>query len=350
MRSRGAQGHRERAVRLERRRKHVLREGEGRIAPHVVRIELRAVDPERAERHGELAQLILPIDERDGPPPRRSLDDPVGGRWVAAHAPDPTGAGPVVDADREDVFTAPVERVHRDAIATVCLPLAPVIGGEGTGLPELHPIQERLVDVVDLPELQVHRPPSGVGREGKARPVPRVAVVVRMPGFLPGLRYRHGLPRVLVELTRRVPGIIARAEPPRPGDRVHVVSRDDRRSHLARERGGASRVTGDRGGRDRALQQRQTVGRELGEVVREDGHTPADRHDRGPHLRFGRGEGRPHQETIGIVQPGRPVIEAAKPGGTGRCLDATPARVDIRADAHPVHVADGVLQRGATPQ
>src|SRR5438093_5827477 len=159
MRRGGAQCHGERAVGIERPQERVFRDCEGGVAPHVVRVEPGAADPERAERHGDLARLLFPIDERDRPPAWRALDHPIGRGSVAADAPDPSGAATVVDSDRKHVFAAPVKRVGWDAVAAVRLPVAAVVRREVARLPDLYAVEERLVGVVDLAELQVDRPP-----------------------------------------------------------------------------------------------------------------------------------------------------------------------------------------------
>ena len=44
------------------------------------------------------------------------------------------------------------------------------------------------------------------------------------------------------------------------------------------------------------------------------------------------------------------MVKAAQPRGARRRLDAAPARADVGADPHAVHVADGVLQRRAAAE
>ena len=266
-RRRGAERDREHAVGVERRRQRVLRAREGHVAPHVVRVELGARDPQRAERDRNLARLVLPVHQRDGPPARRAFDDPLGRRLLAAHAPDAAGAAAVIDPHGEDVLAAPVQDVDRDRVAAKCLPVAPVVGREVPGLADLHAVQERLVGIVDLPELQVCRPPGRErrgGRQGKARPIPRQPVIIGVPRFFPRFRHHDGLPCLFVELARTVAGIVARAEPPRTANRVSLVPRDDGGRDVACHHGGPHRAAGDRGYRKHALQQRHAVGRELG--------------------------------------------------------------------------------------
>src|SRR5439155_553220 len=71
----------------------------------------------------------------------------------AADHPRPRGGG--TDGDGEHVLTAPVERVRWHAVAPVRRPLAAVPGWEVSSLADPHAVHERLVDIVDLPELEV---------------------------------------------------------------------------------------------------------------------------------------------------------------------------------------------------
>src|SRR5207245_1574751 len=174
-------------------------------------------------------RLLAPVHERRRPPARHALSHPRSGGALAVHAPPPAGTSAVVDPHREHILAPPVERVIAHRVPPIRLPLAAIAGRELAGLPDLHAVHERLIRVVDLPELQKHRPPldltarrPGGGRQRKTRPVPGEPVVARMSCGLPIPGHRDRLPGLLVVLPPTVARIVARAEPPRPPDPVHV--------------------------------------------------------------------------------------------------------------------------------
>src|SRR5947207_490182 len=76
-------------------------------------------------------------------------------RSVRVPASQVSAAPAVVDSHGEHVLTAPVERVRWHAVAPVRRPLAAVPGWEVSSLADPHAVHERLVDIVDLPELEV---------------------------------------------------------------------------------------------------------------------------------------------------------------------------------------------------
>ena len=345
------QRHSERAPRLQLGRQRGADVGERRVAPHIVGRELRARDAEPGERHRERLWLVVPVDGDDRPPARRALGHPQARRPVASHAPQPAAAAAVVDAHGEHVLAAPVERVHRDGVAAIGEPFGAVVGRELPGLAELHPVEERLIDVVHLSQLEENRRSLTPGT-GHLEPgaVPPEAVVVGVSGALPPLRHGDRLPRFLIVGPGGVRRVVAGPEPPRPGDTEHLITGHDRRRQLALDLGCARGAARDGGHGQRASQQRQACRGQLGEVVGEHVDGARDRHDRRPGPRLGLGERRPHDETVGVVEPRAAVVEAPQRGRARRGLEAAPACVHVGPDAHAVHVADGVLQRGATAQ
>src|SRR5207247_5706134 len=117
-------------------------------------------------------------------------------RPVASHAPQPAAAAAVVDAHGEHVLAAPVERVHRDGVAAIGEPFGAVRGRELPGLAELHPVEERLIDVVHLSQLEENRcsltPGTGHLEPGA---VPPDAAVVGASAAPPPLRHGARVPR-----------------------------------------------------------------------------------------------------------------------------------------------------------
>src|SRR5207244_6228976 len=142
--------------------------------------------------------------------------------------PEAPAAAPVVDPHREHVVAAPVEGVGGHGVAAEPLPLAAVAGREGTRLPDLHTVDERFVDVVDLSQLQVCRSPGGSDRESKAAAVPREPVVPGMAGPFPPFGYRDRLPGFFVVLPSAVARVVSGAEPTRPRDGEQLCTSDPR--------------------------------------------------------------------------------------------------------------------------
>ena len=297
-----------------------LQVGDGSVAPHVVSVELRALDADGGERQRHVPGFILPVHYDDRPPPGCALGHPDTRRAAAAHAPDT--AAPQ-HAHSEHVFSAPVQGLGWQAIPAVGLRLTPAARGQLARLADFHAVHERLIRVRDLAELQVHVPrfalSGGVTREREPGPIPRKPRVLRMcpAGVVPALRHGDRLPGVLVEPTGAVAGIVARAEAPRPADRVDIIAGHDRGRRVA---SGGTRLDGaarHRSDRERALQQREAIGWQIRQVVAKQGKPSGNRHDGCPHL-----GGRPrqrsaHHKAVGVVQPGRAVIEA--PQARGAC-------------------------------
>src|SRR5206468_7476273 len=152
------------------------------------------------------------------------------------HAPD---AAAPQHAHSEHVLSAPVQGLGWQAIPAVGLRLTPAARGQLARLADFHAVHERLIRVRDLAELQVHLPrfalSGGLTREPEPGPIPRKPRVLRMcpAGFVPALRHDDRFPGVLVEPTGAVAGIVARAEAPRPADRVDVIAGLDRGRRVA---------------------------------------------------------------------------------------------------------------------
>src|SRR5256886_7253725 len=117
-----------------------------------------------------------------------------------------------------------------------------------------------------------------------------------MPGALPPFGHGDRLPGLFVVLPSAVACVIAGAEPPRPPDGERVGAADERgRDRLL----GGDRAYGPprhRGYRDRALQDRDPLRRELGQVVREERCASRHGDDGGPDLCFALGQRRTRSE------------------------------------------------------
>ncbi len=169
-----------------------------------------------------------------------------------------------------------------------------------------------------------------------------------MARALPYLRNGERFPCLVVVIARRVSRIIPCAEPPGAAQPNDLVAGDDRGRHLVfvnLRADGAPPPCGE-GDRQCLLEHRKTFGRQLGQVVRQHRHAARRGDDRCPHARLVERERWPGDEAVGVVEPDGTLVEAAQRRGARRLLDPSPTRAHILADAHTVHEAGGMLQRG----
>src|SRR2546426_4746482 len=133
----------------------VLQVGDGSVAPHVVSVELRALDADGGERQRRVPGVIFPVHYDDRPPPGCALGHPDTRGAAATHAPD---AAAPQHAHSQHVFSAPVQGLRWQAIPAVGLRLTPAPQGQLARLADFHAVHERLIRLRDLAELQVHVP------------------------------------------------------------------------------------------------------------------------------------------------------------------------------------------------